>query len=370
MKQISRAGLIHRVLSDFSELGDGYGSRWSAINVSIDAQLTSEVETSSIEFDHQQSREINNNESFLDNDGSVEYPLVSVVICTYNRSSYLDKCITSLLDQSYSNVEIVVVNGPSTDDTEEILDKYKTIKIVNQIRLEGLSAARNLGIKGSHGEIVAFIDDDAVADKDWLKLLIERYKTKDVGGVGGLVYGPNKSHVQFNNGIINKYGKPTPIRNTDMMLNPHNEFPILMGTNCSFKKGILCEVGGFDPYFRYYHDESDLCVRIVKKGYRIIYNHDAFVIHEMAEGHNRLSTYDLNWYEIMKNVIYFILKNFKYEINSYTIRPIIALFPWFKYAGYLYLKKEKSTSQFLIICIKLIKGAMRGYMDGLNNMII
>jgi|GEM_PF-2628695 len=298
-----------------------------------------------------------------------KFPFVSAVICTYNRAKYLDRCIESLKNQNYPNLEIIVVNGPSTDETDVILQKYPELKLIRQNKLNGLSFARNLGIDASKGDIVAFIDDDAIADPNWIKFLVEGYDYELIGGVGGLVYGPQKTHLQFDRGIINKCAAPTPIRDEDSLLKK-DEFYIIMGTNSSFRKDILKEVGGFDPYFRYYHDESDLCVRIAQKGYKIVYKKDAFVIHDMVEGHNRKSLYDLNWAEIMKNSIYFILKNFRGEFLSYSIRPAKALHGWMKYFYDVYRKKDISLKQLSGIYLKLFNGAIKGYTDGIKITLI
>ena len=91
-------------------------------------------------------------------------PLASVVICTYNRADYLKKCLDSMLNQTCDNFEVIVVNGPSTDNTEEVLKKYP-FRVIQQKEKGGLSAARNLGIEEARGEIIAFIDDDGIADE-------------------------------------------------------------------------------------------------------------------------------------------------------------------------------------------------------------
>ena len=114
-------------------------------------------------------------------------PLVSIVICTYDRAEYLQKCLDSMLNQTYGNFEVIIVNGPSTDNTASILKNYP-FKTVQQIKKSGLSAARNLGIKEAKGDIIAFIDDDGVADKNWIKNLVKRYKDETIGGVGGIIY--------------------------------------------------------------------------------------------------------------------------------------------------------------------------------------
>ncbi|WP_424357762.1 glycosyltransferase [Methanocella sp. MCL-LM] len=289
-------------------------------------------------------------------------PYVSVIVCTYNRAKYLDETLQSLLCQSYRDYEIIVVNGPSTDHTEQVLNKYSGLKIVRQPELNGLSFARNLGIVASNGDILAFIDDDAVADRDWLKFLVQGYKDDSVGGVGGYVYGP-KNEPLFDNGRINKNGLPINMPDYTVPLG-QDEFQISLGTNCSFRRKAVYDAGGFDPYFRYYHDESDLCVRIAKKGYRIVYVKDAVVMHWMAEGHNRKSPYDINWTMILKNIVYFTLRNFGNEYMAWLM-PITALRKHLGDMNWLYSSKQISLRKLAKLYWMHILGVIYGYKDGL-----
>jgi glycosyltransferase involved in cell wall biosynthesis len=91
-------------------------------------------------------------------------PQVSVVIPTYNRAGLLDRAIDSVLAQTHKNYEIIVVDDGSTDATDEILQSYE--KVVTRLRQanRGVSAARNLGIEHSSGELEAFLD----SDDEWL----------------------------------------------------------------------------------------------------------------------------------------------------------------------------------------------------------
>lgn len=112
---------------------------------------------------------------------------ISAVICTHNREQYLEKAIKSLLDQSLSkkDYEIIVIDNNSTDNTKEIC-KNK-VKYFFESK-QGLSYARNRGIKESKGKFIAFIDDDAIADKNWLKNIINAFKSnKELGCVCGKV---------------------------------------------------------------------------------------------------------------------------------------------------------------------------------------
>lgn len=98
-------------------------------------------------------------------------PLVSVVIPAYNAGSYVATAIDSVLNQSYSHIEIIVVNDGSTDNTKTILSQYsdKNVRIVSQPN-RGMSGARNTGIKNAPGEFIAFLD----ADDYWLPEKIEK----------------------------------------------------------------------------------------------------------------------------------------------------------------------------------------------------
>ena len=296
-----------------------------------------------------------------------KYPLVSIVICTYNRAHYLERCIKSLKKQTYPNFEIIVVNGPSTDGTNHVLNSYSKIRVVSQEKLNGLSFARNLGINASNGEIIAFIDDDSIADENWIAYLVEGYTDESIGGIGGPVFDITGNWHQFKNGYVSKAGISSFIHENDLKYNDPNGrfFNYLMCTNSSFKKDVLYEVGLFDIIIKYYLDETDVCVRMIKSGYKIKHIDNAIICHEMIEGHNRKSPYDLNWTEIMKNVIYFTLKNFRSEFLSYTFRPVQSLFWWLKYFIPPYLNKDISLKQLLDIYLKLVKGAMKGYKDGL-----
>ena len=294
---------------------------------------------------------------------------ISVVICTYNRSEYLIRCLKSLKQLNYPCYEIIVVNGPSTDNTEKVLAEYPDIVKIRQTSLNGLSYARNLGIKAAKGDIIAFIDDDAIADPGWLKNLVVPYQETAVGGVGGPVYEMTGKWYQHRNGYISKEGIPSFVNDIDPDYNNKNGkyYNYTMGTNSSFRKDILFKVGLFDENYRYYLDETDVCVRVIKAGYKIRQIENVVVFHEMAEGHNRNSPYDINYSEIVKNNIYFILKNFSDEKRSYTLRPCLAFYYWIKIAYTHYFQGTVSLYQFLKILGKIFNGSLHGYWQGLHS---
>lgn len=94
--------------------------------------------------------------------------MLSVIVAAYNVEKYIEKCINSLVNQTYKNLEILVVNDGSTDNTKEIMEKYekeyKNLKLLNKEN-GGLSSARNYGINHSKGEYITFVDGDDYIDE-------------------------------------------------------------------------------------------------------------------------------------------------------------------------------------------------------------
>jgi glycosyltransferase involved in cell wall biosynthesis len=98
--------------------------------------------------------------------------LISVIIPVYNRTDLLPRAVNSVLNQTYDNLEIIVVDDGSTEDIEGVLDKFDDVRI-HYIRHEanrGVAAARNTGMRFAHGEYVAFLD----SDDEWFERKIER----------------------------------------------------------------------------------------------------------------------------------------------------------------------------------------------------
>ena len=98
--------------------------------------------------------------------------LISVIINVYNGEKFIKKCLDSVVNQTYKNLEIIIINDGSTDNTLSICESYKDnrIKIINQENM-GLSLSRNVGIDNSHGEYVYFVDSDDFIELDTIKYL-------------------------------------------------------------------------------------------------------------------------------------------------------------------------------------------------------
>lgn len=135
---------------------------------------------------------------------------VSIVIPVYNVEKYLSKCIDSVINQTYNNIEIILIDDGSTDGSSEICrfykNKYKNI-IYKKIKNQGVSHARNIGLKIVSGRFIIFIDSDDYIDNDSIELLVSNYKKHSLIGLipSGFVYNKEYSSFEyFENVMTNK----------------------------------------------------------------------------------------------------------------------------------------------------------------------
>ena len=110
-------------------------------------------------------------------------PLVSVVIPNYNYGRYLPETIESVLGQSYPNIEIIVVDDESTDNSVDVLKKFGDVLTLIQQKNAGVSASRNLGLRFISGEYVCFLDSDDSWEQDKVSLQISKFIRSDIGVV-------------------------------------------------------------------------------------------------------------------------------------------------------------------------------------------
>ena len=185
------------------------------------------------------------------------WPRVSVVVCSYNGEATIWETLAGLEQLDYPNFEVIVVNDGSTDRTREISESYN-VRLINTEN-HGLSSARNTGLAAATGSVIAYIDDDAYPDPDWLSFLVASLERTCDAAMGG----PNIS--PYGDGdiaqcVANAPGGPLHILLDDMVAEH------IPGCNMAFRKDALTAVGGFDTQFRVAGDDVDLCWRIQEQG--------------------------------------------------------------------------------------------------------
>lgn len=178
-------------------------------------------------------------------------PLVSVIIPIYNVAPYLRECLDSILSQTYSNLQIILVNDGSTDESESIAKEYLRDSRVELVSVAngGLSYARNIGLPRARGEYIYFIDSDDYIDLDYIEELVRVAREFEVEFVC------NDNIAPFGLGEIKEKPKSPP-----KLLIPDSQNIILGGAvwRCLFAKSLLDRSGVRFLEGKIYEDEGFL----------------------------------------------------------------------------------------------------------------
>lgn len=186
-------------------------------------------------------------------------PLVSIIIPYYNAENYIHECINSVVSQSYSNIEIIIVDDGSADNGMEKLAPMPQLTIIHQ-KNAGACVARNRGLEAARGQFVKFLDADDYLEKDCIALQVEEALKHDNNTI---VYG---------NFTILSQNKLKPV---NTRIAPQNQtatllFSDLLTTTPLHRRYMLDAIGGFDTRFKN-GQEWNLHVRLAGKGYQFVH---------------------------------------------------------------------------------------------------
>ena len=191
--------------------------------------------------------------------------LASVIIITYNHGKYLSNCIQSLLKQSYENLEIIVVDDASKDNTQKIVESFssKKIKYFQLKQHQGVALSRNFGIKKALGEFVFFTDADCEPLKNWVQEGITCFLENNCDAVEGKTIAENQNFSISYHFVENLNGGQ------------------YQTCNMAYKRNSLLKVGMFNAKYSLAYEDIDLALRI-KKENTIIFCKDMIVLHKLV----------------------------------------------------------------------------------------
>ncbi|MFO0850340.1 MAG: glycosyltransferase [Gemmataceae bacterium] len=236
----------------------------------------------------------------------------SVIINTYNRAGCLRDLLRALEYQTDPEFEVLVVNGPSTDRTADVLAEYAGRVRPYSCPLTNLSVSRNIGIAHAAGEVVAFIDDDGIPEPRWVAELKAGFTGPEVAAVGGIVYDHTGYTLEYANVVCDRWGNATgnvPPPLTPYQLPGADPFLHLMGGNSAYRRPVLAAVGGFDEEIEYFLDETELCLQLNTRGFRLEQSPRAAILHKSAPSHVRNDKRVLRRpFPVVKNKYYYCLQ--------------------------------------------------------------
>jgi GT2 family glycosyltransferase len=269
----------------------------------------------------------------------IQYPLVSVVIVNYNGLKFLKECIQSLIAQTYKNLEIIVVDNASSDNSIEYLrSDFKGLQIIeNSINL-GFAGGVNTGIKNSHGEFIMTLNNDAWADPQCIEhLLLGMVDDHRTGMCAAKMLFPDKrinsagiciarSGAAWDRGMFEadrgQYGKLEEI------------FGPCAGA-ALYRKDMFDEIGLFDEDFFLYMEDVDLAFRGRLAGWKCMFIPGAVVYH--LHGGTAGFKSDLTIYYGNRNILWWPVKNYPFftllASLPWILGRTVGLIPYYAYHG-------------------------------------
>jgi GT2 family glycosyltransferase len=216
---------------------------------------------------------------------------VSVIVCTCNRYELLDNTIDSIYKNTIKPFECIIVD--QSDDKKRIgkifnkLSKKYPIKIIFD-KGKGLSRSRNIGGKAALGDILAYTDDDAYVDANWINGILESFSTQKFNtGVTGGIIRPVYGEVNRDWKIPKKWEYMLPSYDRGNYFGEYKNGELPPGVSFAVKKELFDQIGEFNEKLgvisgkklQIFGEDSDFCLKAKKLGYHIIYNSNIIVFH-------------------------------------------------------------------------------------------
>lgn len=242
-------------------------------------------------------------------------PSATVVICTRERPDDLKRCLDGLLAMPDAPPILVIDNAPRTDATRNVVAGYPSVRYVVEPR-PGLDYARNTAFDQAEGEIIAFIDDDAVPDADWISCLLRNFEDPLVMAATGLTMAlelESEAQVAFQK--LGGFGRGFKRVVYDaVVIDPFDSWKAGAGVNFAVRRAAADIIGRFDLALgagtpAHAGDETDFFRRLLAAGYKIAYDPQA-----------------MNWHRHRRSMEELERQIFGYECGSFAILTKALLF--------------------------------------------
>lgn len=217
-------------------------------------------------------------------------PSVSVIVPAYNEGVVLADCLGSILNSGYPRLEVIVVNDGSTDNTEEVMERFSDRVITINKENGGKGSALNAGIERASGEILMFVDADGIFTEDTIPNMLAGFRNKNVGAVCG-----NDQPVNTHNiltrilTLMTHTGTGLARRGLALL----GMLPIVAGNSGAFRASAIRTVGGFREDTL--GEDLELTWRIQEAGYEVEFAPDAIILAEVPDRLGALWKQRVRW---------------------------------------------------------------------------
>jgi len=217
---------------------------------------------------------------------------------TWNGAAFLDECLLSVRAQSYSRIESIVVDDGSTDDTPALVrDRYPEVRLLTLAHNCGFARAANEGMRAARGSVVALLNNDAVADTNWVAELVAALNHHPRAGsvASKILLREPQGMINGAGDVFLRSGVPSNRGAWERDSGQYEEEIEVFGASggaVGYRQSMLEQVGLFDERFFMYCEDVDLAFRSQIAGYRCVYSPRAIVRHRLsATGGGTLASY-------------------------------------------------------------------------------
>lgn len=222
----------------------------------------------------------------------------SVVVATYRRPQYVRTCLEHLRAQTHVPQRIIVVDASPDNETARVVREFAAVEYRrNDHGVGTLATSRRIGIADLTDEVVAFIDDDAYAQPEWLEELIKPYASPDVGAVGGRALNGRAGEADegvtqigrlLSNGTLTGFFAADPGRDIDV---DH-----MLGANMSVRLTTIRDLGGIRDLYpgTCLREDADIALRVKRAGKRVVFAPNA-VVHHVAGDYAKGKRFDARY---------------------------------------------------------------------------
>lgn len=259
--------------------------------------------------------------------------LVSIILVNWNGEKWLNRCLSTLSNQSYKNIEIILVDNASSDNSINFVEKkFPDVKIVNNSINFGFPKANNIGVKLSKGKFLLLINPDVWIKKDFIEKLLSFYKKNNYSVVSPIEKKYDKKKQFYFNSSIDLTGSPATYA-------PQYRKDKLFFTSVAYlcKKKEYLDTKGFDENYFAYYEDVDWFWRMSLLGKKFAYAENIFVYHAGAGSTGKGIKYNMFLFR-NQNALQTLLKN-------YSLQMLILILP-------LYIIQNVFEILFFVLILK------------------
>ncbi len=260
----------------------------------------------------------------------VDGPLISVIVLNYNGKHFLKDCFDSLLVSTYPQVELLMVDNASTDDSIAFVESsYPQVRVLNSGGNIGYSAGNNLGIREARGKYVLLLNNDIEVTPGWLEPIIEEFESDEKIAavqpkIRHMIERDAFEYAGAAGGMIDIFGFPFmrgrvfyTIEKDRGQYDTDIDLFWTSGAAMAIRKSVLEEAGYLDDDFVHHMEEIDLCWRILIQGYRLRIRTDS-VIYHYAGGTIKAASFKKEYWN-HRNSVFMMMKNYSSHRLAYLL---------------------------------------------------